>query len=300
MIKVRILVILLIVISIVIGATVFFILHYQPPPNCSKNCSNKKCGEDDGCNGICQEGRCDNPKEMQCIKGKCQTKCNCKGNTCGTDPVCNSINCGTCDPGFSCEEGECVKCNRNCDGKTCGDDKCGGQCQCDTGYNCSADFQCVKIRACSDCNTLNEDCFQTDTGPSCISKIGQKYYLQSTYSSDVTLYVGQTDNNTDGIKSFITGDKNNAKLFEVYEHVINRNVKKELLKPNIMVEGMPNVIMVLNLINEKDGSIQHIAQTYLQVPNKGTFLDLAFQTPNQSSLNIADKTSKAYFIKVPA
>ncbi|MFH1530861.1 MAG: hypothetical protein ABIK09_09040 [Pseudomonadota bacterium] len=67
----------------------------------------------------------------------------CAGVDCGDDGCGGS--CGTCDPGFTCEDGACEVCTPACDGLECGDDGCGGVCgECILGSGC-ADGVCVVL-----------------------------------------------------------------------------------------------------------------------------------------------------------
>ena len=72
----------------------------------------------------------------------------CGTRECGLDPVCGTQNCGTCDHGYSCQDGECVEdtCVPDCGSAECGlDPVCGTQnCgTCDDGYSCQ-DGECVQ------------------------------------------------------------------------------------------------------------------------------------------------------------
>ncbi|MBM4370218.1 MAG: hypothetical protein FJ098_01090 [Deltaproteobacteria bacterium] len=62
----------------------------------------------------------------------------CTGLACGPDPVCGT-ECGGCDPGFACEEGQCA-CIPDCAGLECGPDPaCGEECgPCGDGEVCDA------------------------------------------------------------------------------------------------------------------------------------------------------------------
>jgi len=74
----------------------------------------------------------------------------CTGKICGDDGCGGS--CGTCDPGFKCEDFECVVCEPDCTGgKICGPDGCGGSCgECPEGESCNlAGTECQECEGCA-------------------------------------------------------------------------------------------------------------------------------------------------------
>ena len=79
----------------------------------------------------------------------------CTGLECGADPVCGQ-SCGTCDDGYSCQDGDCVKdsCVSDCTGLECGADPvCGQSCgTCDDGYTCQSG-ECVEDACVPACGT---------------------------------------------------------------------------------------------------------------------------------------------------
>jgi len=137
---------------------------------CLPSCEGVECG-DDGCGGNC--GECG---EGVCSQGVCMTGpgcvtndfpgcggCPCEQCVCDMDPFCcqtawdslcvgECVNdcggCGEqcdppCDPGFLCQDGECIECVADCTGKSCGPDGCGGECGlCPEGTVCM-DNQCL-------------------------------------------------------------------------------------------------------------------------------------------------------------
>ena len=89
---------------------------------------------------------------LQCLSDLCveDEDCvpDCGSRECGLDPVCGRQSCGTCDDGFSCQDGECVEgaCMPDCGTAECGlDPVCGTQdCgTCDDGFLCQSG-KCVE------------------------------------------------------------------------------------------------------------------------------------------------------------
>ena len=89
---------------------------------------------------------------LQCLSDLCveDEDCvpDCGSRECGLDPVCGRQNCGTCDDGYSCQDGECVEgaCEPDCGSRECGlDPVCGTQnCgTCGEGSSCQSG-QCVE------------------------------------------------------------------------------------------------------------------------------------------------------------
>ena len=108
---------------------------------------------DDGCGGSC--GSCD--PGQTCEDGQC-SGCvpQCDGKQCGDDG-CGG-DCGSCDPGQTCEDGQCSGCVPQCDGKQCGDDGCGGDCGvCDPGQTCE-DGQCGCLQQCDGKQCGDDSC----------------------------------------------------------------------------------------------------------------------------------------------
>ena len=93
----------------------------------------------DGCGGSC--GTCD--PGFYCDQGSCQEgECvpDCEDKECGSDG-CEGA-CGDCLDGYYCDQGTCVEgeCVPLCDGKDCGPNGCGGSCgDCGCGEACDAD-----------------------------------------------------------------------------------------------------------------------------------------------------------------
>jgi hypothetical protein len=130
------------------------------------DCSAKKCGEDNGCGGICEDCticKCPNNKVCNNDTGECivqnvdpESSCipNCWHKNCGESDGCKGIcsdcinNC-FCGPTNVCSYGKCNSCRPNSicklDGK-CGanTDDCGGSCDCSDEKVCSQG-QCVTI-----------------------------------------------------------------------------------------------------------------------------------------------------------
>ena len=92
------------------------------------------CDSDSECLGdlVCTGGKvCCNADEIL-KNGQCAPPCSCEGKQCGDDGCGGE--CGTCDPGYSCNtKGVCIDdspvCEPACEGKDCGDDGCGGVCR---------------------------------------------------------------------------------------------------------------------------------------------------------------------------
>ncbi len=117
-------ILLAIVILCLLGVAVYFMFK-----KCSPDCTNKKCGADDGCKGycgcsgggVCRNGEC------------CTPKCPADG-TCGMSDGCGNI-CNKCDDGGVCNNGKC--CVPKCPDGVCGeDDGCEGDCKCSLLQDC--------------------------------------------------------------------------------------------------------------------------------------------------------------------
>ena len=98
---------------------------------CIPSCVGKECGTD-GCGGSC--GTCAWNEECS-WSGQCACQPQCAGKECGPDS-CG----GQCSPGCfgqdSCQNGVCV-CQPVCNGKDCGPNGCGGTCgSCNPGLSC--------------------------------------------------------------------------------------------------------------------------------------------------------------------
>jgi formylglycine-generating enzyme required for sulfatase activity len=149
---------------------------------CVLDCTDAICGDDDGCDGLCQ-GLCLGEQEV-CEAGVCFCQPDCEGKQCGEDG-CGG-NCGECQgPQDACVDGGCV-CQPLCEGKDCGEDGCDGGCgdceeywECDSGLclyvpwcgdnNCDADEACdacpIDCSCCAPpCDSELEECVQATTG----------------------------------------------------------------------------------------------------------------------------------------
>ena len=110
--------------------------------DCIPSCSGKVCG-DNGCGKSCGPltksctstfGTCSANGIQNCVNGNYGTcsatdprTANCSGKVCGDDS-CGGT-CGSCNLGYSCKSGTCVKdCIPSCSGKVCGDNGCGKSC----------------------------------------------------------------------------------------------------------------------------------------------------------------------------
>ena len=127
-----------------------------------------ECSEDELCTG------------RNCDDGICVCEPDCGGLECGQDPLCGT-SCGTCDDGYTCEDGECVEgeCEPACGANECGlDPVCGTQnCgNCGDGETCQSG-QCktgtvageMKLVAAGSfwmgCNTTVDSECQSDESP---------------------------------------------------------------------------------------------------------------------------------------
>jgi hypothetical protein len=91
-------------------------------------------------------------------KSPCRPRC--RGKVCGPDGC--SGDCGACDPGEACSEGQCV-CAPVCAGKECGPDGCAGQCgTCRAGDTCQGSA-CV----CATAGALGPGDICTSAGQCC-------------------------------------------------------------------------------------------------------------------------------------
>lgn len=117
---------------------------------CTPDCSGKACGTD-GCGGSC--GNCTGSDV--CINGQCQCVRNCSGKKCGDDDGCGG-RCTYCESGFTCSTStwqcESGACTPDCEGKQCGDNGCGGSCgNCNDGEICISNL-CEEIDYSCDIN----------------------------------------------------------------------------------------------------------------------------------------------------
>ena len=105
---------------------------------CIPDCTEKLCGEDDGCEGVC-EGPCALSNQDCVDAGGGQWSCDCTYEECAG--VC-------CDYGLVCDwqTGDCAPpCTPDCEGKLCGQaDNCGSVCQ----GPCALEFQYCVSGAC--------------------------------------------------------------------------------------------------------------------------------------------------------
>ncbi len=129
--------------------------------NCSANCDGKACGEPDGCSGLCSSGICDLGES--CENNNCVScTSNCDNKACGASDGCGGkCMSGSCAAGETCVEGSCV-CVKNCDNKACGaSDGCGGKCNgsCSPGKTCQ-NYECVTSTCTPDCT--NKACGASD------------------------------------------------------------------------------------------------------------------------------------------
>ena len=126
---------------------------------CVPDCTDAICGDDDGCEGLCQ-GLCLGEQD-QCFDGVCLCLPDCEEKKCGDDG-CGGF-CGYCaEPQDICTDGVCV-CQPECSSMECGSDGCGGSCG-----DCLDDEPCT-LDSCVDgtcqneylpgCCDADEDCF---------------------------------------------------------------------------------------------------------------------------------------------
>lgn len=105
----------------------------------------------------------DCPPDLPCSDSSVSCACpeaNCAGRECGTNG-CATGNCGVCQPGETCVDGQC--CISNCSGKVCGEDGCGRICGlCLEGDSCSDSGQCCTPQGCGD-----QECGLDDFGCPC-------------------------------------------------------------------------------------------------------------------------------------
>jgi len=158
-----------------------------------------------------------------CINGPCQPSC--AGKECGNEG-CDG-NCGTCQNGQTCENGQCINgpCQPDCAGKDCGNDGCDGSCgtcpegnfQCVNG-SCECTASCAGIECGDDgCGGSCGDCPQ---GQPCVAGEcqGPGCTLTGTISCDQTKS-GDTANGADVYNDYAgydCGDFNVAGPEDVY------------------------------------------------------------------------------------
>ena len=133
---------------------------------CTGDAAWRECGEfdADGCLDWSDERPC--PGAGSCENGKCQCEPDCTGKTCGYDGCVGS--CGTCKPGFTCSDFQCVEgCVDEC--TVAGETLCSG-----TGYTECGHFdddECLEWSGVSACpgtgQCVGGACQCT---PSCVQK----------------------------------------------------------------------------------------------------------------------------------
>ena len=99
------------------------------------------------------------------------------GLACGAHPECPDQSCGSCELGYTCEDGQCVTCTPDCTDLECGPDPvCGLSCgTCDGGLVCE-EGSCVEAPALSCHNPGTLVCDGSEAGDT------------TTGSNDITLY----------------------------------------------------------------------------------------------------------------
>ena len=152
---------------------------------CPGDCTDKACGDDDGCGMLCQ-GPCPGEDEV-CFEGVCCVPACDEFSTCGDPDLCGGFCDGPCPvQGDICLDGACCT-PQSCDGAVCGDDdgcggfcdgtcpgpneSClGGVCACQFeacgGACCAEEESCVDDVCCApvDCQDLGAECGLTDDG----------------------------------------------------------------------------------------------------------------------------------------
>lgn len=140
---------------------------------CTRDCTGKACGADDGCGGVCQTGTCDG--NGVCQDGECVCVPNCSPVRCGVDDgcggtcplgpgyaaCCNGFVCAShcCDDGFCADSGPCCGSpSQQCAGGVCCDDGscaynfigicCDSPSQACNGGQCCPDGRCIFFGTC--------------------------------------------------------------------------------------------------------------------------------------------------------
>ena len=116
------------------------VIHCGGESNCTPSCTDKTCGQDDGCGGkctACPAGQTCNAATWQC-EGGCTPSCTGK---CGGPDGCNGTCPNTCAAGQTCQSPgytTCAACTPDCTGKCGGPDGCGSNCPntCAAGQTC--------------------------------------------------------------------------------------------------------------------------------------------------------------------
>ena len=150
----KILLIILIILTIAITVTIYFL----SVKTCKPDCKNKNCGDDD-CGGSC--GSCNNTQTCQnntCIDKVCIPDC--KNKYCG-DNGCGG-SCGSCNNTQTCQNNTCIDkvCIPDCKNKYCGDNGCGGSCgSCNNTQTCQNNT-CIDKVCIPDCK--NKECGDND------------------------------------------------------------------------------------------------------------------------------------------
>jgi len=144
----------------------------QAPGGCF--CDELCVDHNDCCEDVC--AAC--PELSHCCEPSCD------GKECGDDGCGGS--CGTCDPGFKCEEFACVVCEPDCDGKICGSDGCGGTCgDCPEGESCNLEgTECLPCAGCAPWQTCDGagGCVNPESAGDC--EYGGQYIAGECYGID--------------------------------------------------------------------------------------------------------------------
>ena len=108
----------------------------------------------------------------------------CTGKACGDDG-CGG-DCGDCEPGFKCENFECVVCEPDCAGKICGPDGCGGSCgDCPDGKSCNLDgTECFDCVGCAPWQTCDAAGACIDPPPAGNCGYGGQYIAEGCFGVD--------------------------------------------------------------------------------------------------------------------
>lgn len=73
---------------------------------CIPDCGGARCGDGDGCGGICTSGSC--PAGSECRDGDCRCIPDCSGAGCGDGDGCGGVCEGWCPPNEDCRSEGCV------------------------------------------------------------------------------------------------------------------------------------------------------------------------------------------------
>ena len=131
-------------------------------------------GNNDCCADICEA--C--PDLAECCTPDCT------GKACGDDGCGDS--CGNCEPGFKCENFQCVVCEPDCAGKICGNDGCGGSCgDCPDGKSCNLDgTECLDCVGCAPWQTCDAGGNCVDPSPAGDCGFGGQYIAEGCFGVD--------------------------------------------------------------------------------------------------------------------